>query len=70
MDILHGFQPLTNFTKSFIIDAWQGPKYVSASTQVNKNYNKIVHTVISDTKFAYSVVFKNRSEAVEKSRKR
>lgn len=44
MEILHGFQPFTNFTKSSFIDAWQGPKYVSASTQVNKNYNKIVHT--------------------------
>ena len=69
MDILHGFQPLTNFTKSSIIDAWQGPKYVSASTQVNKNYNKIVHTVISDTKFAYSVVFKNKVRGSGKVKK-
>ena len=69
MEILYGFQPLTNFTKSSIIDAWQNPKYVSASTQVNKNYNKIELTVISDTKFAYSGVFKNKIRGSGKVKK-
>ena len=33
MKNVHGFKPLTIFAKNFILNVWQGPKYVSLNNK-------------------------------------